>query len=450
MTTVAAEVRAHSRPQPASLTERIVLAYAAMWIVFLIGGFRMPWEPIPLDDDVTFSLRRQIVFSLGGLLSIHQLMQNGRLGLRVGLHLGWVGLSLGLVASLLWSTDHALTMKRSMVHLFGIALLLATIDMHRRPWRYFLRTVTLAVGACAWISIAQQFLWSPACWSIPWRPGLAGLSGHPNVLGPCMQVGFLLSLALTPRTNREILVFRTMQVGMAVTLFKTDSMTSITSTIAGTAIFFALSTTSYRAGLIQLAVVLGVGVALAIGMDELRAVFFSTTGRDASLSGREHLWDMVLEKSEAHPLLGTGFGAFWYANRGVQLVLTWNPKQAHNSWIDILAELGWIGMVAFVVLVPLRLLPMWQRCAGLRGTQRRAAVAAAFASAIALLAFASRSESFFLRMDKLQWFLTVWSLMLLENRGANATEVEFRDDVPHDKHRWSHAVEAGGSATPTG
>ena len=174
----------------------------------------------------------------------------------------------------------------------------------------------------------------------------------------------------------------------------------------------------------------GGAVALAIGMDELRAAFFSSTGRDATLAGRDELWQMVLKESEKYPMFGTGFGAFWYPDRGVELVLTWNPKQAHHSWIDLVAELGWVGLVAFVALVPLRLLPAWQRCAGVRGTARRDAVAAIFASTVVLLAMASRSESFFLRMDKLPWFITVWGLLLLDNRGDNDCDAEFAGEVP--------------------
>ncbi|MBI5851883.1 MAG: O-antigen ligase family protein [Planctomycetes bacterium] len=404
---------------------QLALAYSALWLVFLIGGFRLPWEPIPLDEDVTFSLRRQLVFTFGGLLALHAMTKAGSFSLRIGLHLPWVAFSLLLVASLAWTTDGGLTAKRSLVHGFGILLLLATVDAHPRPVRFFLTTVTLALGACAWLSLAQEQLWSRACWSIPWRPGLAGLSGHPNVFGPCMQVGLLLSLALRPELPSRRLALHALRAGMAVALWKTDSMTSITTTITGAAVFILLATNSYRAGLIQLGLVLAFGVALVIGAGELRDAFFSSTGRDASLSGRDHLWERVLDEAKEAPLVGTGFGAFWYPDRGRELVLTWNPKQAHNSWIDVFVEIGWTGLIAFALLIPLRLLGFWQRCAGVRGTARRDAAAAIFASTLVLFALASRSESFFLRMDKLQWFVTVWGLLLLENRGANDFDGEF-------------------------
>lgn len=449
MTATAGLSSVHPVVERSALLDRAIQLYAIAWIVFLIGGFRMPWEPIPLDDEVTFSGRRQLVFTLGGALALYRLVQVGRLENRLSIHLSWVLFSALVLSSMLWTTDRTLTLKRSIVHAFGVLLLIAAVDSHRHPVQYFLRTITIALGICAWISLAQQYVWPPNTWSIPWRPGLAGLSGHPNVLGPCMQVGFLLSLSQRAQMPSHQFVLRMLQLGMFVCLWKTDSMTSLTSTIIGTGIFVALATTSYRAGLIQLGIVFAAGVAMMIGTEELRAMFFASTGRDETLSGRAELWEAVMRETEDRPLLGTGFGAFWYEGRGVELVTTWNPRQSHNSWIDVIAELGYAGLLAFLVVVPLRLWWSWQEGRGVRGTRQRDCAAAIFASAVALLAFASRSESFFLRMDKLQWFATVWGLILLSNRGWNEPAYEFRHDRRRAKHDWVDGMHDPANASST-
>lgn len=407
------------------LLDRLVLGYSAVWIVFLIGGFRMPWEAIPIDEEVTYSLRRQIVFTLGALLGLHRLVQRGHLARRVGLHLSWVAMAAFICLSIVWTTDYLLTLKRSLVHLFGLLFLLGTIDTHERPVHFFLRAAVLALGACAWISLVQELIYPPECWSIPWRQGLCGLSSHPNVLGPCMQMGILLSLGIRPESLREKVGLRFLQAGLAIVLWRTDSMTSITATMFGIGLFFLLHARSYRAGMTLIAIWFAVAVAMMVGLDELRDSFFHATGRDETLSGRDQLWSVVLEHAREHPVLGTGFGAFWYDGRGLELVHTWHPRQAHHAWIDVIAELGYVGLFAFIAFVPLRLLPWWQRCAGRRGTARRDAVAAIMVSTIALLWLASMSESFFLRMDKMQWILTAWGLMLLDNRGPNRIEREF-------------------------
>lgn len=410
------------------LLDRLVLAYSALWIVFLISGFRMPWEPIPIDEEVTYSFRRQVVFTLGALLGLHRLVQRGHLALRIGVHLPWIAMALLVCGSLVWTSSHILTAKRSLVHLFGLLLLLSTVDADRRPVRFHLRTVVLSIGACAWVSLVQERIYPAECWSIPWREGLCGLTSHPNVLGPCLQIALLLSLGLQAESLRERVVLRFLQLGIAVALWKTDSMTSITATILGTGIFILLHARSYRAGMMMVALWFAGAVGLMIGLDELRGVFFAATGRDETLSGRDELWKVVLEEARDEPLLGTGYGAFWYDGRGEELVRTWQPKQAHHAWIDVVAELGYVGLFAILLLVPLRMLPWWQRCAGRRGTARRDAVAAITASTIVLFTLASLSESFFLRMDKMQWFLTAWGLMLLENRGPNRIEAEFGEE----------------------
>jgi exopolysaccharide production protein ExoQ len=432
MTGLAVEARSSAAGSVGSrpLHDRLMLGYAALWIVFLIGGFRMPWEPIPLDEDATFSFRRQAVFTLGAALALHRLVQRGQLGARIGWHLPWVGVALFLLSSLAWSTDLVLTGKRSLVHVFGVMLLLGTVDVGRRPVHDYLRTVVLAIGACAWIALVQERIYPADCWSIPWRAGLAGLAGHPNVFGPCMQMGFLLSLAIRPDDLREAVVMRTLQAGLLVALWRTDSMTSVTSTLAATGLWVLLRARSYRAGMIQIGIVFAGLVAVLVGLDEVRAAFFSATGRDESLSGRDALWTTVYEHARERWLLGSGFGAFWYEGRGLELVYTWNPKQAHHAYIDVIAELGYVGLFFVLVLVPLRLFAWWHRCAGPRGSARRDAVAAITATTVVLFAMTAFSESFFLRMDKMQWFVTAWGLMLLENRGPNRVEHEFGDALP--------------------
>ena len=154
MTTAAAIVDARPRADECTLLDRFVLWYATLWVVFLIGGFRLPWEPISLDEDETFSFRRQVVFTLGGLLAVHRLVQSGRLQLRINLHLPWVAFSLLLIGSLAWTTDQSLTLKRSLVHAFGVILLLATVDAHPQPVRFFIRTTSLALGSVALIALA--------------------------------------------------------------------------------------------------------------------------------------------------------------------------------------------------------------------------------------------------------------------------------------------------------
>jgi len=69
-----------------------------------------------------------------------------------------------------------------------------------------------------------------------------------------------------------------------------------------------------------------------------------------ALTGRVQIWSMVLAYAADHPLGGAGFGSFWnvgsdspalgYAESWVTAAPT-----AHNGYLDILAQLGVVGLV---------------------------------------------------------------------------------------------------------
>jgi O-antigen ligase len=74
-------------------------------------------------------------------------------------------------------------------------------------------------------------------------------------------------------------------------------------------------------------------------------------GRDSTLTGRTELWErlgtMIVE-----PLFGAGFDSFWLGERLDRLwaVYWWQPRQAHNGYLEVFLNLGWVG-IALLVLV---------------------------------------------------------------------------------------------------
>jgi exopolysaccharide production protein ExoQ len=75
------------------------------------------------------------------------------------------------------------------------------------------------------------------------------------------------------------------------------------------------------------------------------AAFSSSLGRDETLTGRTEVWAAVLPAMEQQPIFGYGFASFWTdARRKLFEIPT-----AHNGYLDILLELGTVG-IAFYVL----------------------------------------------------------------------------------------------------
>ena len=80
-----------------------------------------------------------------------------------------------------------------------------------------------------------------------------------------------------------------------------------------------------------------------------RSAIFEALGRSSDLTGREGIWQSVLERAQQHPVVGWGFATPW---------LPWDPMfdgwivdhgqtvmQAHNMWVDVFLQLGIIGLL---------------------------------------------------------------------------------------------------------
>lgn len=80
--------------------------------------------------------------------------------------------------------------------------------------------------------------------------------------------------------------------------------------------------------------------------------FLYSLGKDPTLTGRTEIWEAVLEKVYERPWLGYGYGGFWpdggAGERAVWKTIYLPVTQAHNGYINIMAELGLFGLFAFV------------------------------------------------------------------------------------------------------
>jgi hypothetical protein len=97
-------------------------------------------------------------------------------------------------------------------------------------------------------------------------------------------------------------------------------------------------------------IAIGGSAAAALAVWLLREPLFSLLGRSADLTGRsDKIWTKVLERAAEHPVFGNGFSSPW---------VPWDPAfagwiedhhitvfHAHNMWLDVLLQLGVVGVV---------------------------------------------------------------------------------------------------------
>ena len=137
-------------------------------------------------------------------------------------------------------------------------------------------------------------------------------------------------------------------------IVKADSMTSLACFgLAGAAMVCSTSTVVLRRRGALTAVISGaVGMALVSTFISSAGVLLQAFGRNSTLTGRTQIWSAVLAQP-INPLIGTGFESFWSGNR---MQSVWQMSQngieeAHNGYLEMYINLGWIGVVLLALLV---------------------------------------------------------------------------------------------------
>jgi O-antigen ligase len=402
----------------------VLAGLVLLWLIYNASAFRLPWNPIVVSDSDGTGSTRQLLFSLACAGSLARLLATGGLGWTLGQRLPPLAFLGYLYLTLLVSDDPGLTFKRATVVTFGMLTLLGIVHASPRPVTSMQRLVALFTAGVAWVSLAAMLALPAPCSSIAEKPGLAGVSSHPNTLAPCLAVGALLTLGWTPETPRQALLRRVALLGAFPAIVLANSITSLLFTALGVAAFVILSSASYRRGAWLVGLTCGSTLAWFAYQLVGREAVFRMLGRDPSLSGRDLLWGQLLEIGLQRPFFGGGFGAFWREGRGRELVHTWNPRQSHHAYLDAFLDLGGVGLALLVLLLVPPIWRAWREQRGEAGSPRRRAVASMCAMGLGLLTLYANGEAFLLKLDKVPFLILLWIVLLLSNRDHNRLEVE--------------------------
>jgi exopolysaccharide production protein ExoQ len=199
----------------------------------------------------------------------------------------------------------------------------------------------------------------------PWDGGLSwtGVTTTKNQLGMiCLVLGLpsawrvIEELRKRRRDRRKGTIFvHCCIILMAFWLIHTaDSMTPFACFIlAGLVIVMASSrAVSRRPALIHLVVGAVLSIAFSALFLHIGSGLLANLGRDSSLTGRTDIWDMVIAMTP-NRLLGAGYESFWVGERLQKIwAIYWNhPNQAHNGYLEIYLNLGWLGVTLLAVVI---------------------------------------------------------------------------------------------------
>jgi O-antigen ligase len=132
-----------------------------------------------------------------------------------------------------------------------------------------------------------------------------------------------------------------------------NSSTSMATLLVGATTFLVLhlfrklNVMVRRTGLLAFLTILAVfGAAAPFQGGSNVAIFSASLNRDSTLTGRTEIWSAVLPAMKQRALLGYGFGSFWTDARRK---LYYHMPSAHNGYLDILLELGVVGLAFYAI-----------------------------------------------------------------------------------------------------
>ena len=327
------------------------------WLFHLVAFSLQCGAVIPLllrtsvdaNDLGTANPLNTIATGLVLLIVLVLMLRHGRTALQYAPGM-WPVLSLVILAliSIAWSDHPDVTIRRA-----G-SLLTAALWAWYVTSRYDLKDVIsiarqslglLAVASLAIAIVAPDMGRGPDGWP--------GIFANKNSLGVITALGvatYFYAL-LTPR--QRILSYLFFSVGVLLCLgmlYLSQSRTSWLLGLLAPVLCIVIRLTHKRVGvaiIIWTAIVLLLGPAVVLVIDQLGTIA-TMLGRDATLTGRVDLWLMLPSYIVQRPWLGHGLGAFW-VDQSVNVLkiwtaVDWEPPHAHDGWLDLLLELGVVGL----------------------------------------------------------------------------------------------------------
>ena len=337
----------------------VVIMFSQCWVPILTG----PPAPGDVDPAVSATVRNFYfpVYLVVLVLGFTNLAATAKAILRAPVLALLIAMTF---ISMTWSIDPDVTMRRSIAVLF--TSLAGAVVVSRFSWPKFLEVLAtsyLFVVILCFIfglllpSYGRMKLEFPGAWQGVWS--------QKNMLGFNMSIGFMVFIAAATSSPARRWLWIAGAAAAFALLILSQSKTSLVSFGAGCACI----------GMVLLARRGPVGAVAAtfIGGSALAALVFTICvdpnlllgllGKDATLTGRTKIWAAVLHQIHLRPLTGYGYGAVW-DDTSVWGPLAWISKEqgftiheAHNSWLGVWLELGYLGLVPLAVLF----LELWSR-----------------------------------------------------------------------------------------
>jgi O-antigen ligase len=268
---------------------------------------------------------------------------------RMNWHL--VAALLVIALSVLWSIAPEISARRLVGLIF--TSLFAVYLFGRYDLPTLLRLLAAAHGGIIVVSFALVLL-APAIGIDPvdgksWR----GVFTQKNSLGQSVMIAILAFALIETHSARQQALRCIALLSALIMLWFSGSRTPLVCLVALVPLSvviwsfrFPIVATAAVSLMTLMATYLAGATTLLYASDVLALL-----GKDASLTGRDALWDMAVEALWRRPLLGYGYAAFWEPTgreaSSIWELVGWDAPGAHNGYIEL--WLG-IGIAAPIIL----------------------------------------------------------------------------------------------------
>lgn len=333
--------------QPKSTRDSI--AFAALTL-FAVLVYTIPAEWIEAFSKLRLALLASI--TAAGLMAIRRLAKREAFYFDGPRGVALILFGLLAFVSKSWSVAPEVSSHHGVEILKLVAIYLTMVNVITTP-----RRLAVFAGAMVLSSIVTSYhviQWHQAGVDLVegYRARWLGVYADPNHMA--MDIGIVIPMAVA------LLVHRTNPVWVRAAAL-------LAAGLAVTAIVFSYS----RGGFIGLVVAMTVwiflertrrmstllmGAVLALGLLLFAPKTFwernqtlETIDEDASAMGRVYAWEVASRMSQDNPILGVGAGGFRYAWPLYAPHEAATAYVAHNVYLDVVGELGFLGLLLFLV-----------------------------------------------------------------------------------------------------
>jgi O-antigen ligase len=222
----------------------------------------------------------------------------------------------------------------------------------------FIQMLAAALGILALISVIAVVLRPDAAIHHGLHEGnWRGIFFHKNGLGREMAVGAVVFLIAGQQKYLPRFLALAGLLLCTLLVIKTSSITAWIALATVLALYPFLRALRFQfsvKALIPIILLLSAGI-IANYLVSSYAVVLEMLGKDVTLTNRVFVWAYSWANILQHPLLGYGYNAFWQDSQRALAALDWLAPHAHNSFLELLLDVGVIG-TALLLFVMLRTL----------------------------------------------------------------------------------------------